>query len=251
MHPDEALNRIKAARMIERVRQQRASVAAGGAGGAVTIEPTSPEPCTDCEEQGEILQSPDPAVADAPITAAATLVRNAIVFPSMHFQPWDADGKAQTPLTFEPDGRIYGHIAGTVCYKNGDMSSCKRYTRDPDPKLRNFHTWTTTLDNGEVIRTGALTAAALHADVHQPLEAARAYHENTSTVVARVRAWEDARGRLAVAGSVVPGLPDAVLGQVAGAPVSIEQWPTMETGGRNTLTAAHLVVDPAWPVITA
>jgi hypothetical protein len=70
-------------------------------------------------------------------------------------------------------------------------------------------------------------------------------------VVARVRAWEDARGRLAVAGSVVPGLSETMLGQVAGAPVSIEQWPTMETGGRRTLTAAHLVVSPAWPVITA
>jgi hypothetical protein len=250
---NDALDRVKAARMIERVRQQRASVtaAAGGAGGAVTVEPVTEEPCTECEEQGEVLQSPDPAVVDGPITAAATMVRNAIVFPSAHFDAWDADAKDQTPLTFEPDGRIYGHIAGTVCYKNGDMSACKRYQRDPDPKLRNFHTWTTTLDDGRVIRTGALTAAALHADVRQPLEVARAYHENTSTVVARVRAWEDSRGRLAVAGSVVPGLPDAVLGQVAGAPVSIEQWPTMETGGRNTLTAAHLVVDPAWPVITA
>ena len=248
----DALTRIKAARTIERVRQQRAAVAAsGGAGGAVTVEPVTDELCTECEEQGQILQSQDVAVADEPITAAATMVRNAIVFPSTHFDTWDADGKTQTPLTFAPDGRIYGHIAGMVCYKNGDMSACKRYQRDPDPKLRNFHTWTTTLDDGRVIRTGALTAAAPHADVRQPLEVARDYHENTSTVVARVRAWEDARGRLAVAGSVVPGLPDTMLGQVAGAPVSIEQWPTMETGGRNTLTVAHLVVDPAWPVITA
>lgn len=98
---NDALDRVKAARMIERVRQQRASVAtAGGAGGTVTVEPTSAEPCAECDEQGEILQSPDPAVADAPITAAATMVRNAIVFPSKHFDTWDADGQAQTPLTF-------------------------------------------------------------------------------------------------------------------------------------------------------
>src|SRR5690606_30384517 len=79
---------------------------------------------------------------------------------------------------------------------------------------------------------------------------ARAYHENTSTVVGRVIAWEDERGRLAVAGSMVPGLPETFVAQVAGAPVSVEQWPTMETNGRNTLTAAHLVVTPAWPVGT-
>jgi hypothetical protein len=242
----DALTRYRAARLGERVRAHRAAVAAGpSAGGAVTIEP-----CAECgdEEQGEVLQSPDAAVADAPITAAATMVRQAVVFPSTHFDRWDADGKNQTPLTFDADGRIFGHIAGTGCYRNGDMTQCKRYTKDPDPQLRNFHTWTTTLDDGRVIRTGALTAAANHADVRLPLEAARAYHENTSTVVASVVAWVDARVRLAVAGSVLPGLPQSVLGQVAGAPVSIEQWPTMETNGRNTLTAAHLVVAPAWPV---
>jgi hypothetical protein len=245
---NDALARYNALSLVDRVRQQRQSVAAssGGAGGAVV---ETPEPCAECDDEPEVLQSPDAAVvADGPITAAATAVRNAIVYPSTHFDRWDANGRDQTPLTFEPDGRIYGHVAGVGCYRNGNMSSCKRYTPDPDPKLRNFHTWTTTLDNGDVIRTGALTAGALHADVRLPLEAARAYHENTSTVVARVVAWEDDRGRLAVAGSLVPGLPDAVIGAVAGAPVSVEQWPTMETGGRNTLTAAHLVVSPAWPV---
>lgn len=250
---NDALARYNAAVIMRQMREQRASVTAssGGAGGAVTIEPTTtdPEPCTECEEQGEILQSPDGVrTPDGPVTAAATMVRNAIVYPADHFQRWDANGKDQTPLTVEPDGRIYGHAAGAGCYRNGNMATCKRYSPDPDPKLRNFHTWTTTLDNGEVIRTGALTAGALHADVRMTLEQARAFHENTSTVVGRVVAWEDSRGRLAVAGSLVPDLPDQVIGQVAGAPISVEQWPTVETNGRNTLTAAHLVVAPAWLV---
>jgi hypothetical protein len=246
----DALTRYRAAQLVERVREQRSAVTASPqAGGAVTIEATAtPEPCTECEDKAEVLVSPDRAVADEPITAAATMVREAVVYPAEHFERWNADGKEQSALTFDPDGRIHGHIAGTGCYRNGDMTQCKRYNPDPDPKLRNFHTWTTTLDDGRVIRTGALTAAANHADIRQPLEQARAYHENTSTVVARVVAWEDARGRLAVSGSVVPGLSASMLGQVAGAPVSIEQWPTVETGGRNTLTAAHLVVAPAWPV---
>jgi hypothetical protein len=243
----DALTRVKAALLVSAFSEQRAAAAAAASdGGTVVVG----EPCAECDEQeqGEVLLTPDAARMDAPVTAAATMVRQAVVFPSEHFERWEADAKDQTPLTFEPDGRIYGHIAGTGCYRNGDMTTCKRYTPDPDPQLRNFHTWTTTLDDGRVIRTGALTAAANHADTRLPLDAARAYHENTSTVVARVVAWEDARGRLAVAGSLVPGLPDHVLGQVAGAPVSVEQWPTMETNGRNTLTAAHLVVAPAWPV---
>lgn len=244
---NDALARVRAALLVSAFSEQRAAEAAAASdGGTVVVD----EPCAECEEeeQGEVLQSPQPAVVQGPVTAAATMVRQAVVYPAEHFQRWDADGKEQTPLTFTEEGRIMGHVAGVGCYRNGNMTTCKRYQPDPDPQLRNFHTWTTTLDNGEVIRTGALTAGALHADVRLPLEAARAYHENTSTVVARVVAWEDARGRLAVSGSVVPGLPDAVLGQVAGAPVSVEQWPTMETNGRNTLTAAHLVVTPAWPV---
>lgn len=243
----DALTRYQALVLVDRVREQRAAVTATpAAGGAVEVVP-----CTECEQDaGEVLVSPDRAVVDGPVTAAATMVRSAVVFPAEHFEKWDANGREQTPLTVEPDGRIYGHIAGEGCYRNGNMRSCKRYQPDPDPKLRNFHTWTTTLDDGRVIRTGALTAGANHANVTQPLEAARAYHENTSTVVGRVIAWEDERGRLAVAGSMVPGLPETFVAQVAGAPVSVEQWPTMETNGRNTLTAAHLVVTPAWPVGT-
>lgn len=203
----------------------------------------------DCDVCPGTLTSPDRVVMpDAPITAAAATMADALVYPADHFRRWDTRAKEQRPLTFHPDGRVTGHIAGTGCFRNGDTSRCTRYKRDPDPQMANFHTWTTTLDNGRVVRTGALTAGSNHADVSQPLEAARAYHENTSTVIARVQAWEDSKGRLAVTGSVVPGVDLDFLGQAAGAPVSIEQWPTVETNGRNTLVAAHMVVSPAWPV---
>ena len=96
-------------------------------------------PCTECEDEAEVLVSPDRAVADAPITAAATMVRQAIVFPSKHFDRWDAVGREQTPLTFEPDGRIYGHIAGTGCYRNGDMTQCSGTPGTRTRNFRNFH----------------------------------------------------------------------------------------------------------------
>lgn len=207
----------------------------------------------DCDVCPGTLQSPDGVVMpDQPVAAAATTVAEAVVYPAEHFRRWDTRAKDMRPLTFHPDGRITGHLAGSGCFRNGDMSRCTTYRRDPDPTLANFHTWTTTLDDGKVIRTGAITAGGNHADLYAGMTSAdvRRIHEDTSTVVGRVRAWEDGRGRLAVSGSVVPGLDPNFLAQAAGAPVSIEQIPTMETGGRNTLVAAHMVVSPAWPVMT-
>jgi hypothetical protein len=236
----DALTRYRAARLADQMTQQRA---------AVLPDPAPAElPCDEC---GETLDTSTKFVMpDEPVSAAATMVGNSIAFPADHFERWDTSGQDYTPLTVDTEGRMFGHLAGASCFRNGDMSRCERYRSDPDPRLRNFHTWTTTLDNGQVIRTGAITAASNHADVRRmSLEEARAYHENTSTVVARVVAWEDERNRLAVTGSMVPGLPESMLGRVAGAPVSVELYPTRETGGRNTLVAAHLVVTPALPVL--
>lgn len=207
----------------------------------------------DCDTCPTLLTSPDGVVVpETPIAAAATTIAQAVVYPSEHFNRWDTSrAKEQMPLTFHPDGRITGHIAGSGCFRNGDMTRCTRYTPDPDPSLSNFHTWSTTLDNGKVIRTGVLTAGGNHADLYAGMTASdvRRIHEDTSTVVARVRAWEDGSGRLAVAGSVVPSIDPGFLSQAAGAPVSIEQIPTFETRGRNTLVSAHMVVHPAWPVL--
>lgn len=204
----------------------------------------------DCDICPTTLTAPDVVVmAETPV-AAATTVAEAVVFPAEHFTRWDTARGEQRPLTFHPDGRITGHIAGAGCFRNGDMTRCTRYQPDPDPSLSNFHAWTTTLDNGRVIRTGVLTAGSNHANLYAGMTASdvRRIHEDTSTVVARVRAWEDSNGRLAVAGSLVPGLNPTFLAQAAGAPVSVEQIPTFETRGRNTLVAAHMVVSPAWPV---
>lgn len=228
----DALTRVRGSRLAQRFAESRRSA-------------------SDCDVCPGTLTSPDAVVVpDVPVAAAATTVAEAVVYPSDHFTRWDTRTKDMMPLTFHPDGRITGHLAGSGCFRNGDMSRCTRYQPDPDPKLSNFHSWTTTLDNGRVIRTGVLTAGSNHADLYAGMTASdvRRIHEDTSTVVARVRAWEDGNGRLAVAGSVVPNINPGFLAQAAGAPVSIEQIPTFETNGRNTLVAAHMVVSPAWPV---
>lgn len=179
------------------------------------------------------------------IAAAAAVA----TYPPDHFEKWEG-GKEATPLQVTPDGRVFGQIAGDgVCFRNGAMDQCTKYTSDPDPELRNFHTSTVTLDNGEVLRVGALVAGTLHASTNMSLAEQRRHHEDTSRVWALVRAWEDSRGRLCVAGSVIPGLDPAFQAQAASAPVSIERWPVHGVSGV-TLCSAVSVVHPAWPVLS-
>lgn len=216
------------------------------------------QPCDTCPpdtaDEPVSLQSPAPTIVpDEPISAAATSVHEAITWPSDHFDRWESPNFE--PLTVHPDGRITGHLAGDGCLRNGDATMCVKYKRDPDPTLKEFNAWTTTLNNGEVIRTGAITAGGPHAPVAAAAKQGwntsdiRRFHEDTSTVFARVVAWEDRKGRLAVSGSMMPDLDPGFIRRTAGAPVSIEKMPLVETGWRNTLVGAHMVVTPAWPVV--
>jgi len=183
-----------------------------------------------------------PVLGYAPAMAAAAMVQT---YPAAHFERWES--REPVPLQVTADGRVWGHAAGDGCFRNGNPNACTKYTPDPDPKMKNFHTATLTLDTGDVIRVGSLTCDNLHADIRMTLEEQRAHHENTSTVWARVQAWDDSRGRLCISGSVVPGLDPNRVAQVAGLPVSVERWPVMGTRGV-TLVAAHTVVSAAWPV---
>ena len=111
----------------------------------------------------------------------------------------------------------------------------------------NFHTGTVTLDNGNVIRAGNLTCAGLHASVSMSHAQQRRHHEDSTTVWAKVVAWNDRKGRLCVSGSLVPGLDPTFTAQVAGLPISPELWPVPGVRGL-TLVGAHSVITPAWPV---
>lgn len=180
-----------------------------------------------------------------PVEALAAAAQGA-VFPAAHFERWKS--RDAVPLQVTADGRVWGHAAGDGCFRTGSRDGmCKKYQVDPDPRMRNFHTGTATLDSGEVIRAGVLTAANLHASVRLGLDEQRQYHENTSLVWAKVVAWNDAYGRLCVTGSVVPGLDEKTLAQVAGTPLSVELWPVPGVSGL-TLVGAHTVNAPAWPV---
>lgn len=184
-----------------------------------------------------------PILGPPPALAAAV----GVVFPAAHFEKWES--REPVPMQVTADGRFWGHGAGPgVCFRNGNKSICQTYQRDPDPKMRNFHVGTATLDNGEVIRVGNLTAAGLHASTALNHDGQRQHHENSTTVYAKVRAWNDAQGRLCLSGSMIPGLDPTFSAQVAGLPISPEIWPVQGVPGV-TLVGAHAVVTPAWPVL--
>jgi len=180
-----------------------------------------------------------PRLGLAPVTASGLAP-----LPHANFAYWESD--KPIPLQVTPDGRVFGHAAGEGTYRNGTASG-PRYQRDPDRDMRNFHTGTAVLDNGETIRVGALTCAGMHAAARGPVEDQRRHHEDSTTVWAKVRAWNDNKGRLCVAGTAMTDLPPAKLQQTAGLPLSPELWPVPGVSGL-TLVGLHSVVSPAWPV---
>lgn len=187
-----------------------------------------------------------PIMGMAPVNAAAVMVAT---YPKAHFEKFiNDDPKNGLPLTVTREGHVYGQIAGTGCYRDGTGKTCKTYTPDPDREMRNFHTSTVELDDGSRIRVGVLTAGGLHSPLSVDINGQRQHRENSTTVWAVVRAWDDAYGRLCVTGSVVPGLDPGFVNQAAACPISIERWPVPGVPGV-TLAGALSVPVPAWPVI--
>lgn len=182
----------------------------------------------------------------APAQVAGVSVR---ALPAAHFERWQSTGAV--PFTVDDDGRVWGHAAGTGCHRSAGPG-CLLYNGDVDPAMNDFHAGSpVTLDNGDKVRVGPLTFGGLHADTSMSREQRRAHHENGSTVVALVRAWDDQRGRLAVAGTLVDGLPAKVVDQLRACAPSYERWPPSAGGGGLTLAGLHLVPAPAHPVAAA
>lgn len=186
---------------------------------------------------------PELAAAAVAAASADTAVR---ALPAAHFARWDS--KDPVPFTVDEDGRVWGHAAGTGCHRSPGPA-CLLYTGDVDPAMDGFHTsGMVTLDDGTTIRVGPVTFGGLHADTSMSRDQRRVHHEAGSTVVALVRAWDDVRGRLSVAGTLVGGLDPTTVDQIRGCSPSYERWP--ERGGL-TLVGLHLVPMPAHPVATA
>lgn len=184
---------------------------------------------------------------------AVTAAAGSTALPAKYFAKFKAT-KA-IPLTVsEEDANGLRHVFGIaapkgVCHRS-DMGACFQYPGDVDQEHKGFHTGQAlTLDDGTVVRVGALTLGGKHLDptlARQGVNFAdvNRHRDDANTVFAMVRAWETPFG-LAISGVVMPGVSRDELFRAAASSPSVELWPA---GRGRTLVGVHLVPTPAWPV---
>jgi hypothetical protein len=150
----------------------------------------------------------------------------------------------KTPLTVEPSGRVYGHIAAWgECHRDFAGRECVLA-----PKSRKgyepFHLGTVYTAEGDPVRVGKIVMDTRHADIGLGYTAAAIHYDDTGDEVAVVRAGEDEFG-IWVAGALVPEATPKKAAKLRRSPISGD-WRRVE--GALELTAALAVNVPAFPV---
>lgn len=199
-----------------------------------------------------VVSSMAPLVeADAVAAAAGTTA-----IPAAFFKQFKLD--KPMPLRVDPPDaqgrrRIWGIAAPRgVCHRS-DMGACFQYPGDVDKELSNFHTgFEVALDDGTVVRPGAITSGGLHVDTGLAKQGVSArdvnrHREDSNKVLALVRGWDTPYG-LAVTGMLAANVTEEQLLQAMAGSPSVELWPA---GRGRTLVGIHVVPTPAWPVVAS
>ncbi len=150
-----------------------------------------------------------------------------------------------TPLTVDPNGRIYGHIAAWHVNHIG----MPRSTRPPRSrsKYAYFHTGVVRTDAGKDIPVGQLTLAGGHANLHASAAQAAKHYDDTASAIADVRAGEDEYG-IYVCGSL---RPDATEMQIRALRASAPSGDWRPINGALELVAVCQVNVPGFPIARA
>jgi hypothetical protein len=150
-----------------------------------------------------------------------------------------------TPLTIDPSGRIYGHIAAWHVNHIG----MPRSTRPPRSrsKYSYFHTGVVRTDAGKDIPVGQLTLAGGHADLHASASQAAKHYDDTASAIADVCAGEDEYG-IYVCGSL---RPDATEMQIRALRASAPSGDWRPINGSLELVAVCQVNVPGFPIARA
>jgi len=162
--------------------------------------------------------------------------------PGWWFEDPQLPGK--TPLTVEPNGRIYGHLAAwNECHRDVGNREC---VLAPHSKLgyRPFHLGTVRTAEGETLQVGKIVQDTRHAGINLGYMSAAIHYDNTGDEAGVVRAGEDEYG-IWVAGAAVPEATPKKLAKLRRSPLSGD-WRRVE--GNLELTAALAVNVPAFPV---
>jgi hypothetical protein len=150
-----------------------------------------------------------------------------------------------TPLTIDPDGRIYGHIAAWHVNHIG----MPRSTRPPRSKSKYsyFHTGVVRTADGTDIPVGQLTLAGGHASLQADAASAAKHYDDTASAIADVHAGEDDYG-IYVAGSL---RPDATEAQIRKLRASAPSGDWRPVNGSLELVAVCQVNVPGFPIARA
>jgi hypothetical protein len=160
---------------------------------------------------------------------------------------WFKDPKLTkaTPITVDPSGRIYGHIAAWHVNHIG----MPRSTRPPRSKSKYayFHTGVLRCDDGSDMPVGQLTLAGGHAPLTANAASAAKHYDDTASAIADVHMGEDEYG-IWCAGSV---RPDATEMQIRALRASAPSGDWRPINGSLELVAVCQVNVPGFPVARA
>jgi hypothetical protein len=153
------------------------------------------------------------AEADALLAASAPIHPPAAWFADPHLSE-------PTALTITPDGRVYGHLAlwGTCHLSHAAGGQCVSPPNSPSGYSW-FHTGALETKEGDLVSVGHLTMATGHAKDDLGPAATLSHYDNTGTVAADVRAYEDGFG-IAVAGGMRSNLTPEQVREFRAAPLS-------------------------------
>lgn len=151
----------------------------------------------------------------------ATMLASAPALPPAEwFEIPEPDGLQ--PLRYEPDGRVYGHIAAwDSCHRgfvNGSFSECVRPPRSAS-NYEQFHLGHIRTADGKTVPVGKITFDTTHAPLAASLSAATRHYDDTGTVGAYVRAKDGEHG-IWVSGVLRSDLDEAQVQRLRASPPS-------------------------------
>jgi len=161
---------------------------------------------------------------------------------------WFADPKlrAVTPLTVDPSGRVFGHLASwRECHMESASlgRQCVTAPRSRTGYAR-FTLGAVRTAEGDTIPTGAVVMGAPHANPAWSLAAALDHYSNSARAVADVAVGEDSHG-IWIAGALRPTVTPAQVRELRASPLSGD-WRTFS--GHLELVAALAVNTPGFAI---
>lgn len=164
-------------------------------------------PDADEEQEDDAEDGPDSLVAAAPLNP-----------PAAWFDKMSLDGP--TPLTVTKDGRVYGHAAiwGTCHISHSAGGKCVTPPNSPSDYAW-FHTGALETAEGNLVSVGHLTMNTGHAPDDLSPAATLAHYDNTGSVAADVRMYEDEFG-IQYVGGLRPSTKGERLRAFMSAPIS-------------------------------